>query len=78
MLDRRGLIKKANITFSFKFLEMLVCHNLSPTTVDNILTWDRAVIVAALIHERDFKTFTTYPFACMNFLLCGDDGVPLW
>lgn len=49
MLDRRGLIKKANITFSFKFLDMLVCHNLSPTTVDNILTLNRAVIVATLV-----------------------------
>ena len=60
---------------------------------DNILTWDRVVLVATLvdgleinfakllimvIHERDFKASTTYPFACLIFHLCGDAGVPIW
>ena len=80
MLDSRGLIKNANLTFS-------------SMASNNILTWDRAVLVAALvaeleiyivkllisiIHERAFKSSTTYPFTCMIFLLYNDDGVPLW
>uniref|UniRef100_M1DXB6 Integrase core domain containing protein n=1 Tax=Solanum tuberosum TaxID=4113 RepID=M1DXB6_SOLTU len=54
---------------------------------------DRAVMVAALvagveidfdrmllveIHERAFKTSTTYPFPCLIFHLCRDSGVPIW
>lgn len=60
---------------------------------DNILTWDRVVMVVALvagleidianllisvIHQRDFKTSTTYPCAYIIFQLCRDDRVPLW
>ena len=60
---------------------------------NNILTLDRVFLVAALvaeleidivkllismIHERAFKSSTTYPFTCMIFLLYNDDGVPLW
>uniref|UniRef100_M1E0I1 Putative plant transposon protein domain-containing protein n=1 Tax=Solanum tuberosum TaxID=4113 RepID=M1E0I1_SOLTU len=66
---------------------------VSPTKVDNQLTWDRAVMVAALlagleidfagillaeIHERAFKTSTTYPFQCLIFQLCRDSEVPIW
>ena len=62
-------------------------------TADNILTWDRAVMVASLvamleidlsrllifvIHERAFKTSTTYSSACMIFYLCRDAEVPIW
>ncbi|KAG5631530.1 hypothetical protein H5410_003247 [Solanum commersonii] len=55
---------------------------VSPTKADNQLTWDRAVMVAALvagleidfarillaeIHERVFKSSTTYLFPCLIF-----------
>ena len=45
----KGAIKKANLTFTAKFLWLIVCHFLSPTTTDNIVTWDRAVLMAAMI-----------------------------
>uniref|UniRef100_M1DY69 Integrase core domain containing protein n=1 Tax=Solanum tuberosum TaxID=4113 RepID=M1DY69_SOLTU len=65
----------------------------SPTKTDNQLTWDRAVMVAPLvagleidfshmllteIHDRAFKTSTTYPFPYLIFQLCKDFGVPIW
>ena len=68
----KGAIKKANLTFTMKFLWFIVRHYLSPTSADNIITWDRAVLMAAMIavmHERDFKVTTTYPFRCMIFSL---------
>ena len=85
MTESKGAIKKANLTFTVKFLLLIVCHFLSPTTADNIVTWDRAVLMTAMIagfevdfawfllevmHERDFKVTTTYPFPCMIFSLC--------
>uniref|UniRef100_M1DJI0 Integrase core domain containing protein n=1 Tax=Solanum tuberosum TaxID=4113 RepID=M1DJI0_SOLTU len=66
---------------------------VSPTKADNQLTWDRAIMVATLvarveidfarmllseIHERAFKTSTTYPFPCLIFQLCRGSGVPIW
>uniref|UniRef100_M1DTW5 Integrase core domain containing protein n=1 Tax=Solanum tuberosum TaxID=4113 RepID=M1DTW5_SOLTU len=66
---------------------------VSPTKTDNQVTWDRAVMVAALvagaeidfalmllaeIHERAFRTSTTYPFPCLIFHLCRDSGVSIW
>ena len=89
MLESRGLIKKDNLTFAAKFVWSLVFHYLSPMVAYNVFTWDRAVLVAALvagleidfasllifvIHMRDFKTSTTYPFAYMIFQLCRDAG----
>ena len=54
--EPKGAIKKANLTFTTKFLWMLVRHCLSPTVADNIVTWDRAVLMAAMIggFEVDF------------------------
>lgn len=93
VLDTRGLIRKANLTFAAKFCLILVRHLLYQTTTYIILTWDRAVLVAALvdrleinfarllpfvIHERSFKTSTTCPFACIIFQLYKDAGVPIW
>uniref|UniRef100_M1DTQ1 Integrase core domain containing protein n=1 Tax=Solanum tuberosum TaxID=4113 RepID=M1DTQ1_SOLTU len=64
-----------------------------PTQEDNVLTWDRAVMVVALvvgfeidfdrmliaeIHERDFRATTTLPFPYLIFQLCRVVGVPLW
>ena len=86
-------IKKANLTFIEKFLWLLVRHCLSPTAADNIMTWDRAVLMVAMIagfkvdfawllqavmHERAFKVTATYPFPCMIFALCRSTGVPIW
>ena len=91
--EPKGAIKKANLTFVAKFLWLLVRHCLSPTVADNIVTWDRVVLIAAMIagfevdfawllqavmHERDFKVTTTYPFPCMIFALCRTAGVPIW
>ena len=44
--EPKGAIKKANLTFTAKFLWRIVCHCLSPTAADNIVTWDRAVLMA--------------------------------
>ena len=54
--DPKGAIKKANLTFTAKFLWLLVRHCLSPTTADNIVTLDGAVLIAAMIagFEVDF------------------------
>ena len=36
--EPKGAIKKANLTFTTKFLWLLVLHCLSPTAADNIVT----------------------------------------
>ena len=91
--EPKGAIKKANLMFVAKFLWLLVRHCLSPTAADNIVTWDRVLLIAAMIarfevdfawllqavmHERAFKVTTTYPFLCMIFTLCRTAGVPIW
>ena len=93
VLDPRCFIKKANFTFSTKFIWLLVRHCLSRTTADNTLTLGRAVLVAAMvagfevdflrmllevIHERDFKTSSTYPFPCIIFEFYMSAGVTIW
>ena len=93
MTERKGAIKMANLTFTAKFLWLILRHCLSPTAVDNIVTWDRAVLMAMMIagfevdfawllqeimHERAFKITTTYPFPCMIFSLCRSAGLPIW
>ena len=74
VFDPKGMIKKANLTFIDKLFLLLVRHLLFMTIGDNILTWDRAVLVESLvadleinfakllitvIHERAFKSSTT-------------------
>ena len=91
--EPKWAIKKANLTFTAKFLWLLVRHYLSPTAADNIVTWDRAVLMAVMIagfevdfawllqavmHEREFKVTTTYSFPCIIFALCRSAGVPIW
>ena len=91
MTEPKGAIKKANLTFNAMFLWLLVRHFLSPTADDKIVTWDRAVLMAAMIsefevdfawllqevmHERAFKVTTTYTLSCMIFALCRSAGVP--
>ena len=55
-MESKGSIRKANLTFTAKFLRLIVRHFLSPTIADNIVTWDRAVLIAAKIagFEVDF------------------------
>ena len=93
MTEPKGSIKKAKLTFTTKFLWLIVRHCVSPIAADNIVTWDRAVLIAAMIagfeadfswllqavmHERAFKVTTTYPFPCMIFSLCRSAAVPIW
>ena len=90
--EPKGAIRKANLTFKAMFLWLIVRHYLSSTAADNIVTCDRAVLMAAMIvgfevdfawllhwvmHERAFKVTTTYPFPCMIFSLCRSAGVPI-
>ena len=79
------------MTFTARFLWLIVCHCLSPKTADNKVTWDSVFIAAmiaefkadfawllqAFMHERYFKVTITYPFPCMIFLLCRSAGVPI-
>ena len=93
MTDPKEATKKANLTFTAKFLWLIVSHCLSPTAADNIITWDRAVLMAAMIagfevdftwlllavmHDRAFKVITTYPFPCIIFSLYRSTGMPIW
>ncbi|KAG5585141.1 hypothetical protein H5410_045575 [Solanum commersonii] len=86
-------IRKATLNFVAKFFWLLVRNRVSPTKAHNQVTWDRAVMVVALvagveidfarmllaeIHERAFRTSTTYPFPCLIFHLCRDSRVPIW
>ena len=90
-MEPKGFIKKDNLTFMAKLLWFIIRHCLSPTAADNIVTWDRAFMMAAMIvefevyfawllqavmHERAFQVKTTYPFPCMIFTLCRSAGVP--
>uniref|UniRef100_M1DEN3 Integrase core domain containing protein n=1 Tax=Solanum tuberosum TaxID=4113 RepID=M1DEN3_SOLTU len=94
-MGRRSTVghRKATLNFVAKFFWLLVRNRVSPTKDDNQVTWDRVVMVAALvagveidfarmllaeIHEMAFKTSTTYPFPCLIFHLCRDSGVPIW
>ena len=77
MTDPKEAIKKENLTFTAKFLWLIVQHCLSPTPADNIVTWDRALLMVAMIagfevdfawllqavmHERAFKVTKYLPF----------------
>ena len=91
--DTKGSIKKANLTFTAKFMWLIVRPCLSPIGEDNIVIWDRQVLMAAMIagfkvdfawllhavmYEKTFKVATTYPFPIMKFSLCSSIGVPIW
>ena len=56
MTELKGAIKKANLSFTMIFLWLIIRHCLSPTAADNIVTWDRAVLMEAMIagFEVDF------------------------
>ena len=55
--EPKGAIKKANLTFTAMFLWLIVCHCLSPTTADNIVTWDRVVHMASMIYGFEVEFF---------------------
>uniref|UniRef100_M1DEU9 Integrase core domain containing protein n=1 Tax=Solanum tuberosum TaxID=4113 RepID=M1DEU9_SOLTU len=86
-------IKKATLNFIVKFFLTILRIRLSPTQAENMVTWDRVVMLAALvvgleidftqiliaeIYERAFKTTITLPFPCLIFHLCRAAGVPIW
>ena len=56
VLEPEGCIKKVNLTFTDKFLWLLVHHCISPAAADNIVTWDRVVLINAMVvgFEVDF------------------------
>lgn len=39
---------------------------------------DYARVLITMIHERSFRTSTTYAFACLILQLCREAGVPIW
>ena len=39
---------------------------------------DFAWLLQEVMHERDFKVTTTFPFPCMIFSLCRSAGLPIW
>ena len=57
VMEPKGVIKKDNFTFTAKCLWMILCHCLSPSDADNIVTWGRAVMMAAMTvrFEVDFS-----------------------
>ena len=56
--EPKGAIKMAYLTFTAKFLWLIVRHYLSLTSPYNIVTWDRAVMMAIMIvgFEVDFAS----------------------
>ena len=46
--EPKGAIKKANLTLTTKFLWLIGRHSLSPTAANDIVTWDRAVLMEAM------------------------------
>ena len=54
--ELKEAIKKANLTFTAMFLWLIVRHCLSPTTADNIVPVDSAVLMAMIAGlEVDFS-----------------------
>ena len=56
VLEPKGSIKNANLTFTTKILWLLVRHCLSPSTANDIIILDHAVLMAAMVagFEVDF------------------------
>ena len=53
VLEPNGIIKMSNLTFTAKFLWLLVQHCVFPSGADNIVTLDCAVLMAVMV--RDFR-----------------------
>ena len=54
--EPKGAINKANLTFTTKILWLIVRHHISPIAANSIITWNRAVLISAMIagFEVDF------------------------
>lgn len=74
------MIKKAGLTFSLKFLWLLIRYRLCLTITENVLTWDEAALTVSMIarynincttiiwhelHDRAFGKTTTLLFPCL-------------
>lgn len=75
-------IRKATLTLVDKFFSLLVRDRVSWTQADNIITYDKKIVVEtmvagletyfakfilAVIHKREYKTSITHPFPCLLF-----------
>ena len=75
--ERKEAIKKANLTFTAKFLWFIVRHCLSLTAADNIITWDRAVLMAAIIAWFEVVLLGIYRQSCTRGLLRSELPFPV-
>ena len=67
--EPKAAIKKDNLTFTVKFLWLIFRHYLSPTAADNIVTWDRAVLMVAMIAGFEVALLGFYRRSCTRGLL---------
>ena len=67
--ELKWAIKKANLNFTVKFLWFIVRHCLSPTAIDNIVKWDRVVLMAAMIAGFKVDFAWLLQQSCMRGLL---------
>lgn len=54
IIEPQVSIRKATLTFVAKFFLMLFQNIVSPTRADNILTWDREIMVATRVVGLEF------------------------
>ena len=88
-MEPKGDIRKANLTFTANLLWLIVRYFLSPTAADNIVTWDHAVLMAAMIAlwtslgfyrwscTKCFQSHKYLPFSVHDISLCRSAGVPI-
>ncbi|KAG5599411.1 hypothetical protein H5410_030781 [Solanum commersonii] len=68
-------IRKATLTFVAKFFWLLVRNRVSPTKADNQVTWDRAVMVAALWTRVPIRIGqTSPPYSAIDIGLIRDEA----
>ncbi|WMV18578.1 hypothetical protein MTR67_011963 [Solanum verrucosum] len=87
------LVRPMTLEVSAKNFLSIIRTRISPTQADKVVTWDQAVMLAAImvgleidfsciliteIHERVFWRTTIMPFPCLIFHLCRDILVPVW
>lgn len=84
---------QATLSFAAKVWWSIIRSRLSPTQGDNVVTWDRAVMLTSLlatleiyfyqiiiaeIHERAFLKTTTMPFPYLIVCICREATVQVW
>lgn len=89
-IEGKTKIKKAILYFNAKFWWIVMCFRLYSAAQENLLTWDRAILVASLfvgcdinfamvisyeMHEQTFEDMTTLPTPCLMQRLCDKVGV---